>query len=192
MAIVTSNPFFGFAGKFNSTNGWFAMPFPKYDSLSFNGGGGGFMGTIGNDVYFIPNGANSSYNPCSNSAYRMIWNNSNYQNNMNAVGSILNYLIPDLPNTTDNFILVFPTDLVNSYRYVKVNNPEFIPADSSCSTLTYISAFPIYEYEESSSGGGSTDISPLIPAILMIPATIIVVCFFSVIYKMFINRRIRG
>lgn len=46
--------------------------------------------------------------------------------------------------------------------------------------------------ENSGSSGGSTDISPLIPAILMIPATLIILGMFSIIYRMFINRRIRG
>lgn len=49
-----------------------------------------------------------------------------------------------------------------------------------------------FEIEQSSNSGGSTDITPLIPAILMIPATLIVLGMFSIIYRMFINRRIRG
>ena len=193
MATTISNPFLSFRGQLSSTSGWFSMPYPKYDTMIVNNGGGGFMGSIGNDVYFIPNGATSSYNPCSNSSYRTIVNSSNYQNYLNVIGVVVNQDIPDLPNSTDNFILVFPTELVGSYRYVKVNKPEFKPADSTCSTLTYISAFPVYEYEQAESGsGGSTDITPLIPAILMIPATIIVICFFSVIYKMFMNKKVRG
>ena len=193
MATVVSDPFLGFRGQRNSTNGWFNMPFPNYSSLSFNNSGGGMLGTINGDVYFVPNGATSSYNSCSTASYRLIWNNSTYQNIKSSIGLPLNTIIPELPNTTDDFILVFPADLVANYYYVKVNKPEFLSADSTCSTLTYSTAFPVYEYEQAEAGSGSScDISPLVPAILMIPATLIVLATFSIIYKMFMNRKVRG
>lgn len=193
MATVVSEPFFSFRSQRSSSTGWFNMPFTNYSTGAFNNSGGGFLGTINNDVYFIPNGATSSYNPCSSASYRLIWNNSTYSNYSNAIGLPVKQLIPELPNTTDDFILVFPADVVGNYYYVKVNKPVFLPANSSCSTLSSSTAFPVYEYEQSeSTGGGSTDISPLIPAILMIPATIIVFGMFSIIYRMFINRRVRG
>ena len=49
-----------------------------------------------------------------------------------------------------------------------------------------------FEISSGSSESSSCDISPLIPAILMIPATLIVIACFSIIYRMFINRRVRG
>lgn len=94
------------------------------------------------------------------------------------------------------------------YFYIDSLNPIYSdqPILSSCSSLTVLSTsnsvsntrfIPKFTYSVSSGSddsgsGGSTDISPLVPAILMIPATIIVVCFFSVIYKMFMNRKVRG
>lgn len=94
------------------------------------------------------------------------------------------------------------------YFYIDSLNPIYSdqPILNSCSSLTVLSTessvnntrfIPKFSYSVSSGSddsgsGGSTDISPLIPAILMIPATIIVVCFFSVIYKMFMNRKVRG
>lgn len=49
-----------------------------------------------------------------------------------------------------------------------------------------------FEIEENSNTGGSCDISPLVPAILMIPAAMLVIAFYTIIYRMFINRRIRS
>lgn len=47
--------------------------------------------------------------------------------------------------------------------------------------------------DDSGSGsGGSTDITPLIPAILMIPATLLVISFFKIIFNMFMNKKVRG
>lgn len=40
--------------------------------------------------------------------------------------------------------------------------------------------------------GGSYDDTNLVNAVLMIPSVLLVVCFFSAIYKIFINRRLRG
>lgn len=49
-----------------------------------------------------------------------------------------------------------------------------------------------FEIQESAPSGGSCDITPLVPAILMIPATLIVLATFTIIYKMFMNRKVRG
>ena len=69
-----------------------------------------------------------------------------------------------------------------------------------CSTVSTYSSFAStniffinsYIEEESTPTGGSCDITPLVPAILMIPATLIVLATFTIIYKMFMNRKVRG
>lgn len=61
---------------------------------------------------------------------------------------------------------------------------------------TYFQFTTSYDLDVADSGGngGDTtiDATGLAPAILMIPATLIILAFFSVIYKMFMNRKMRG
>lgn len=128
-----------------------------------------------------------------------------------------NFLSDDVyfnPAWTSYFLAIPVIDVIStndsSYFYgtVDFRNPIFkdSPVVNSCSNYTTISIsngvnnvrlYNSYSYSVNDSGGdsgggGSTDINSLIPAILMIPATIIVISFFSIIYRMFINRRIRG
>ena len=120
-------------------------------------------------------------------------------------------------SSSDQFILYFPMDYYYSDNYtfrgiVDVRNPIVYKISDSITTSLYcengaynfhsagyFESKITFTYEEStgggeSSGGGSTvvDSSSISNAILMIPATLIVISLFSIIYRMFINRRTRG
>lgn len=99
----------------------------------------------------------------------------------------------------------FPLDLISTGRFSTDFRKPIVSTVSDMQTLcnsvtTYTGGNSTasrliinkFEIQESTPSGGSTDITPLIPAILMIPATLIVLGMFSIIYRMFINRRIRG
>lgn len=188
---INSRPFLSFIGRYNSSTGFVSFPVVSSSNV-YNSGGGAYLGQINNKYYLVPNMSGSN-NSCANSSYRYKINSSTYQNYLNAYGSSISYIFPSSPS--EDSMVVYPADLNNNIYEVDILHPVFLPFNSVCSTLTYVSIFPVYKTTidvEDSGSGGSTDISPLIPAILMIPATIIVVCFFSVIYKMFINRRTRS
>lgn len=89
--------------------------------------------------------------------------------------------------------------------YIDTYNPVIGPDINTltCSSKTwygnsisnnYFQFTTSYDLEVVDSGGGDTtiDATGLAPAILMIPATLIILAFFSVIYKMFMNRKMRG
>lgn len=99
----------------------------------------------------------------------------------------------------------FPLDLISTGRYsTDFRKPTVSTASSMqslCSSvITYTGGNSTagrliinkFEIQESTPSGGSTDITPLVPAILMIPATMLILGMFTIIYRMFINRRVRG
>jgi len=91
---------------------------------------------------------------------------------------------------------------VDTYHpIIKTNNQsdydtfcDFVYYMSASSTTAYL-AYPSIEIEDTTSGGGgsiSVDSSGIINAVLMIPATLIVIGLFYITYRMFINSRNRG
>lgn len=106
-----------------------------------------------------------------------------------------------------NSFIAFPLNEVNNngvWEYqVDVRNPVFLNYNQNlCTSLRDDwNLVPVINYtveiEDSGSGGGiSGDINlnseDIVNAILVIPATLIVISFFLIIYRMFINRRVRG
>lgn len=91
-----------------------------------------------------------------------------------------------------------PTRFSTNFRRPTIANTSDM--SSLCSIVRTYGSFNAnrliintYEYEEPSSGsGGSYDDTNLISAVLMIPATLICLACMAVIFKMFINRRVRG
>ena len=167
--------------------------------------GVGLIQDADGNKYFTNNGGSSSCNLTT-----FPYSNVNYlaENGFIDLGNVV-------LNSNSSYYLFFPVSYFNginpnSYGYkasVDTRHPiirsNLDDVSSFCSSVVSTSSNESYsliyssfdfEYSDSGSGGsgGSTDISPLIPAILMIPATIIVICFFSVIYKMFVNRRTRS
>lgn len=188
---INSRPLLSFIGRYNSSTGYVSFPVIS-SSNTINYSGGAHLGQINNKYYLVPNMAGSN-NACSNSSYRFEVTASNYQNYLNAYGSTFSHIFPSAPS--ESSMVVYPAVLNNNIYEVDILHPEFLPFNSVCSPLTYVSIFPVYKTTvevDDSGSGGSTDITPLIPAILMIPATIIVISFFSIIYKMFINKRTRS
>lgn len=154
--------------------------------------------------YFTNNGGSSSCNLTT-----FPYNNVNYlaENGFIELGDVV-------LNSSTSYYLFFPVSYFNgsnpnSYGYkasVDTRHPiirsnlddvssfcDSVVSTSTNETYSLIYSTFDFDYSDSGSGGGgSTDITPLIPAILMIPATLIVLGMFSIIYRMFINRRVRG
>ena len=92
--------------------------------------------------------------------------------------------------TNNSHLLLLQMDLnYNFVNFVWGSVPS-TNATGSISAFRYVS----YVSTDSGSGGdsGSTDMSGVVNAILMIPAVLIVLGVFTMIYRMFINRRVRG
>lgn len=171
--------------------------------------GVGLIQDADGNKYFTNNGGSSTCN-----LQTFPYSNVNYlaENGFIDLGNVV-------LNSSSSYYLFFPVvyyspnaNNANSYGYkagVDTRHPIIrSSADSDvssfCSSVVSTSSTESYsliystfdfEYDNSGSGGsggGSTDISPLVPAILMIPATMIILGMFTIIYRMFINRRIRG
>ena len=76
---------------------------------------------------------------------------------------------------------------VYSISYLQ-SNFTYVNANSLTSMVNNCS----FTYDDSSSGSSSFNDSNIVSAILMIPATLLVLAFFTCIYRIFINRRTRG
>lgn len=133
----------------------------------------------------------SSITSCSNS----ISTYNNYSQLKSLLSDTYNVIIPDLNGATN---VVF--SISNGYLDISNPTPLFGYAYITSPTIP-INGNILYKYtiEESSGGESSggessdpTDMSGVISAILMIPAVLIVIAAFSVIYRIFINRRVRA
>lgn len=167
--------------------------------------GVGLVQDADGNKYFTNNGGSSSCNLTT-----FPYNNVNYlaENDFIDLGNVV-------LNSSTSYYLFFPVIYFNgsnpsSYGYkasvdtrhpiIRSNSDDVssfcssVVSTSTNESYTLIYSTFDFDYSDSGSGGsgGSTDISPLVPAILMIPAAIIVVSFFSVIFKMFVNRRTRA
>lgn len=122
--------------------------------------------------------------------------------------SLMSPYFNDIPTSSPALTssLYFPvvlgdSDLSDFYALVDVRNPIFDSRDNvagKCSQILSRGSYdPIarvkFSVEVSSSGGGASfDDTNLISAILMIPATLICLSCMYCIFKMFINKRVRG
>lgn len=119
------------------------------------------------------------------------------------------YFYSDEPDWSSgsNFFLYFPATFDSSLRILEVDvcnlqHKVFNSSDISTSNYSNLAGSSIVEIHtfcsldisDSDSSGGSInfDDSNIVSSILFIPATLIVLSFFAVIYKIFINRRTRG
>lgn len=94
-------------------------------------------------------------------------------------------------NLTTRFYTDFRKPVVSTANQMKtLCSSTMTYSGNNTNTSRYI--INKFEISSGSNESSSCDISPLIPAILMIPATLIVIACFSIIYRMFINRRVRG
>lgn len=87
----------------------------------------------------------------------------------------------------------------NAYTYsVDISNMHIVPrsdVSSMCSSVVSNASYYLVAnstFSISDSGSSSDNYNDLISAILMIPATIICLACMSVIYKMFMSRKLRG
>lgn len=180
-----------FASFSNSNNQWyFTIPsttlLPVYDPYW------AIVKDSSEKYYLMPFANGTSY-VCSNISTRTLTNFESsgfFDDSIDFTSGDSVYFELDTVGTS-RFSTDFRKPVVSNVNDMKTlcNSVVTYTGNNTNSGRLIINKFVI---QESSPSGGSTDITPLIPAILMIPATLIVLGMFSIIYRMFINRRVRG
>ena len=190
----------GFAKNANSytlSPAWFTSSGSPYSYIAFlfkDSNNDYFVGLFNSTNYNVSSCPSSSNIPAisSSSDFNLLKNLYDYYN---VDTSSWDY------NLSYNYSIYFPASIssYNSYVYeVDVSHPVFDVRDSvasKCSSVvSYYSYYlvPKVSISVSDSGGSSSDFTPVVSAILMIPATLIVLSCFFIIYRMFMNRKLRA
>ena len=196
MAVVSSTTL-GFAKNgsgYTLSPAWFYSSGSPYSVIAY-------LFKDSNNDYFVGlyNSANYNVSSCpSSSNLPYVASSSDF----NLLKSLYDYYNVDTSswdyNLSNSYSIYFPASVssYNSYVYeVDVSNPVFDVRDfvaSKCSSVvSYYSYYLVPKVSVSvpDSIGSSPDLT--IP-ILMIPATLIVLSCFSIIYRMFMNRKMRA
>lgn len=143
----------------------------------------------------------STYNYCQLSYYYV---SGRYWKNISGSNGFGNSFVDNLNNT---FHLDLPYSSASSYsllaRYNASDNSfdslvwGYIPNDNASGSVS-ANSHNITIYSEDSGSGGessgesSSDYAQITNAIILIPATIILVFFFKMIFNIFMNRKVRG